>query len=435
MALAPEQARHRHPPPLHHRGRPPLRRAHVGAARRADHELPGRHGRLRAARRRVPHHLVAQRHQHRRPEVLPRHPRHRRARVVAAPGDRPGRRHDHPVGPRGRLLRRRDRGRTYNAELKHLLVTQKAAFNSPVWFNIGVPGVPQQASACFILSVDDTDGLDPQLVRRGGHDLQGRLRLGHQPRRTSARRPSCSRAAAPPPARSASCAAPTPPPAPSSPAARPAAPPRWSSSTSTTPTSRSSSGCKAREEKKIRVLEEAGFDMSLDGKDMALGPVPERQQLRPGHRRVHAGRGRRRRLGPARPSSTARSSRRSRPATSCARSPQAAWECADPGMQFDTTINHWHTAPNTGRINGSNPCSEYMHLDNSACNLASLNLLKFLDDDDRPSTSRASSTPSRSCSPARRSWSAGPTTRPRPSARTPARSASSASATPTSAPC
>ena len=60
---------------------------------------------------------------------------------------------------------------------------------------------------------------------------------------------------------------------------------------------------------------------------------------------------------------------------------QAAWECADPGMQFDTTINRWHTAANTGRINGSNPCSEYMHLDNSACNLASLNLLTFLDED------------------------------------------------------
>src|SRR5690606_17538047 len=57
---------------------------------------------------------------------------------------------------------------------------------------------------------------------------------------------------------------------------------------------------------------------------------------------------------------------------------QAAWACADPGLQFDTTINRWHTAANTGRINGSNPCSEYMHLDNSACNLASLNLLKFL---------------------------------------------------------
>ncbi len=94
-------------------------------------------------------------------------------------------------------------------------------------------------------------------------------------------------------------------------------------------------------------------------------------------------------------------------------------------MQFDTTINHWHTAANTGRINGSNPCSEYMHLDNSACNLASLNLLKFLDLRRRapapptPSTSRASSTPSRSSSPARRSSSAGPTTRPRRSATPP----------------
>src|SRR5207245_3743637 len=60
---------------------------------------------------------------------------------------------------------------------------------------------------------------------------------------------------------------------------------------------------------------------------------------------------------------------------------QAAWECADPGMQYDTTINEWHTCPASGRINASNPCSEYMHLDNSACNLASLNLMKFLDDD------------------------------------------------------
>ena len=60
---------------------------------------------------------------------------------------------------------------------------------------------------------------------------------------------------------------------------------------------------------------------------------------------------------------------------------EAAWECADPGMQYDTTINRWHTAPNTGRINASNPCSEYMHLDNSACNLASINLLHYLDDD------------------------------------------------------
>jgi ribonucleoside-diphosphate reductase alpha chain len=60
---------------------------------------------------------------------------------------------------------------------------------------------------------------------------------------------------------------------------------------------------------------------------------------------------------------------------------ESAWECADPGLQFDTTINHWHTSPNEGRINASNPCSEYMHLDDSACNLASINLLKFLNED------------------------------------------------------
>ena len=59
---------------------------------------------------------------------------------------------------------------------------------------------------------------------------------------------------------------------------------------------------------------------------------------------------------------------------------RAAWECADPGLQFDTTINEWHTCPNGGRINASNPCSEYMFLDDTACNLASLNLKKFIDE-------------------------------------------------------
>ena len=84
----------------------------------------------------------------------------------------------------------------FNAELKYILVTQRAAFNSPVWFNIGVKGVPQQASACFILAVDDTMDGDPQLVPRGGHDLQGRLGFRHQPVARSAPATSCSRAAA-----------------------------------------------------------------------------------------------------------------------------------------------------------------------------------------------------------------------------------------------
>src|SRR5205823_11459110 len=138
--------------------------------------------------------------------------------------------------------------------------------------------------------------------------------------------------------------------------------------------------CKAVEERKARVLRDAGFDMDLDGKDshstqyqnannsvrvtdefmqavvddaewqlraVTNGEAIERMPARKLFRQIA----------------------------------EAAWECADPGMQFDSTINRWHTASNTGRINASNPCSEYMHLDNSACNLASLNLLRFLNDD------------------------------------------------------
>ena len=86
--------------------------------------------------------------------------------------------------------------------------------------------------------------------------------------------------------------------------------------------------------------------------------------------------------------------------------------CADPGMQYDSTINRWHTSANTGKINGSNPCSEYMHLDNSACNLASLNLLKFLGRRRQLRYRRIQGRPSSTSSPLRRSWSAGPTTRP-----------------------
>ena len=135
---------------------------------------------------------------------------------------------------------------------------------------------------------------------------------------------------------------------------------------------------KAREEKKIRVLEEAGFDMSLDGKDMAsvqyqnannsVRVTDEFMQAVVDDADWHL-----RAVTDGAVVRTVKARDLMRQIS------QAAWECADPGMQFDTTINHWHTAANTGRINGSNPCSEYMHLDNSACNLASLNLLKFLD--------------------------------------------------------
>ena len=139
--------------------------------------------------------------------------------------------------------------------------------------------------------------------------------------------------------------------------------------------------CKAREEHKARALEAAGFDMNLDGKDIpsiqyqnannSVRVTDEFMQAVVDDADWHL-----------RAVTTGEIVKTVRARDLMRQISQATWECADPGMQFDTTINRWHTAANTGRINGSNPCSEYMHLDNSACNLASLNLLEFLDDDD-----------------------------------------------------
>jgi ribonucleoside-diphosphate reductase alpha chain len=137
--------------------------------------------------------------------------------------------------------------------------------------------------------------------------------------------------------------------------------------------------CKAIEERKARVLQLAGFDMALDGKDIisvqyqnannSVRVTDEFMEavIKDKDWNFNA-------VTTGKPVKTMKARDVFRQIA------EAAWECADPGMQFDTTINRWHTAPNAGRINGSNPCSEYMHLDNSACNLASINLLKFWDD-------------------------------------------------------
>jgi ribonucleoside-diphosphate reductase alpha chain len=137
--------------------------------------------------------------------------------------------------------------------------------------------------------------------------------------------------------------------------------------------------CKAIEERKARVLRDAGFDMDLDGKDShstqyqnannSVRVTDAFMQAVLDDADWHL-----RAVTTGEPVRTVKARQLFRQIA------EATWECADPGMQFDTTINRWHTAANTGRINGSNPCSEYMHLDNSACNLASLNLLKFLDE-------------------------------------------------------
>ncbi|HET6750424.1 MAG TPA: vitamin B12-dependent ribonucleotide reductase [Actinomycetes bacterium] len=138
--------------------------------------------------------------------------------------------------------------------------------------------------------------------------------------------------------------------------------------------------CKAREEHKARVLRDAGFDMDLDGRDsVSIQYQNANNSVRVTDDFMQAfeadGSFDLKAVLDGRAMETVRARDLMREIA------QAAWECADPGMQYDTTINDWHTTPESGRINASNPCSEYMHLDNSACNLASLNLLKFLGDD------------------------------------------------------
>ena len=269
----------------------------------------------------------------------------------------------------------------YKEELKYILATQRAAFNSPVWFNIGVSSRSQQASACFILAVEDTmpsilnwykeegmifkggsgSGINLSTIRssvetlgksagtasgplsfmRGADASAGAIKSGGKTRRAA----------------------------------------KMVILNADHPDVEEFIWAKAIEERKARVLQENGFDMSLDGKDAfsvqyqnANNSVRVTDEFMEavlqdadwGLKAVTTGK-----------------TVKTVPARKLFHEfAKAAWECADPGMQFDTTINKWHTTPNAGRINGSNPCSEYMHLDNSACNLASLNLLKYLNDDD-----------------------------------------------------
>ena len=269
---------------------------------------------------------------------------------------------------------------TFNAELKHLLVTQKAAFNSPVWFNIGVKGVPQQASACFILSVEDSMDSILNWYREEGIIFKGGSGAGvNLSRIRSSVEPLRGGGTASGPVsfmRGADASAGT---IKSGGKTRRAA--KMVILDVDHPDIEEFIWCKAIEERKARVLAEAGFDMDLDGRDAhSIQYQNANNSVRVTDEFMQAvvddGDWTLREVTTGRPVRTVKARELFRQI--CA----AAWECADPGMQFDTTINRWNTAANTGRINASNPCSEYMHLDNSACNLASLNLLKFLGDDD-----------------------------------------------------
>ncbi|HET6774363.1 MAG TPA: vitamin B12-dependent ribonucleotide reductase [Acidimicrobiales bacterium] len=268
----------------------------------------------------------------------------------------------------------------FNDELKHLLVTQKAAFNSPVWFNIGVKGVPQQASACFILSVDDAMDSILNWYREEGVIFKGGSGAGVNLSRirSSVELLKGGGTASGPVSfmRGADASAGT---IKSGGKTRRAA--KMVILDASHPDIEEFIWCKALEERKARVLEQAGFDMDLDGRDShsiqyqnANNSVRVTDEFMQAV--VDGGDWSLREVTTGNVVRTVKARELFRQLA------QAAWECADPGMQFDTTINHWHTAADTGRINASNPCSEYMHLDDSACNLASLNLLKFLNDDE-----------------------------------------------------
>ena len=273
-----------------------------------------------------------------------------------------------------------DEAAAFSDELKHLIVTQKAAFNSPVWFNIGVKGVPQQASACFILAVDDTmDSILNWYVEEGtifkGGSGSG---INLSKIRSSVELLKGGGTASGPVSfmRGADASAGT---IKSGGKTRRAA--KMVILDADHPDVEEFIWCKANEERKAHALAAAGFDMSLDGKDITSVQYQNaNNSVRVTDEFMQAV------VDDAdwnlRAVTTGEVVKTVRARDLMRQFAQATWECADPGMQFDTTINRWHTAATTGRINGSNPCSEYMHIDNSACNLASLNLLKFLGDDD-----------------------------------------------------
>jgi ribonucleoside-diphosphate reductase alpha chain len=272
-----------------------------------------------------------------------------------------------------------DEAETFRDELKYLLVHQQAAFNSPVWFNIGVPGVPQQASACFILSVDDTmDSILNWYVEEGTIFKGGSgAGINLSRIRSSAELLKGGGTASGPVSfmRGADASAGT---IKSGGKTRRAA--KMVILDVDHPDIEEFIWCKANEERKARALEAAGFDMSLDGKDITS------VQYQNANNSVRVTDDFMRAVVDdadwhLRAVTSGEIVKTVRAREVMRQFAQATWECADPGMQYDTTINRWHTACNTGRINGSNPCSEYMHLDNSACNLASLNLLTFLDED------------------------------------------------------
>jgi len=264
---------------------------------------------------------------------------------------------------------------TFEAELTHILLHQLAAFNSPVWFNVGFEETPQ-CSACFILSVDDTMESILEWNTKEGMIFRGGSGSGINLSRIRGSMESLAKGGTA-----------------SGPVSFMRGADAWAGTIKSGgktrraakmvvldidhPDIREFIWCKAKEEDKAAALRDAGFDMSIDGDGFfSIQYQNANNSVRVTDRFMHAvendeewqllGRVTGAPIGDPIP---ARELMRE--------IAEAAWRCADPGIQYDTTINQWHTSPNSGRINASNPCSEYMHVDNSACNLASLNLMKF----------------------------------------------------------
>jgi ribonucleoside-diphosphate reductase alpha chain len=266
-------------------------------------------------------------------------------------------------------------GDAFEAELTHILLHQMAAFNSPVWFNVGFEERPQ-CSACFILSVEDE--MDSILAwnTKEGNIFRGGSGSGINL--------SKIRGSMEPLAKGGTA---------SGPVSFMRGADSWAGTIKSGgktrraakmvvldidhPDIRDFIWCKAREEDKAEALREAGFDMSIDGEGFtSIQYQNANNSVRVTDEFMHAveNDGEWRLLARTTGEPVGEPVRARDLMKDIA---EAAWRCADPGVQYDTTINEWHTSPNSGRINASNPCSEYMHVDDSACNLASLNLMKF----------------------------------------------------------
>ena len=272
-------------------------------------------------------------------------------------------------------------GETFRAELAHLLVTQKMAFNSPVWFNLGVDGTPQQASACFINSVEDTMESIMGLARTEAMLFKGGSGAGSNLSKIRSSREKLAGGGT---------------------ASGPVSFMRGFDSFAGVvksggktrraakmvilnvdhPDVREFVHCKADEEKKAWALIDAGYDGGFNVPGGAYDSVFfqnanhsvrvtdefMRAALEDREWKTHAVT-----TGEVMGSYRAKDLLRE--------IAEAAHVCGDPGMQYDTTINRWNPVKASGRIDASNPCSEYMFLDDTACNLASLNLMRFVRED------------------------------------------------------